>query len=273
LTQSLSLSRRIRRLARKFAPLRALGHWRSDRKFHSWKKANPGKSFADFYAADVEGKIRRGKHHFTLGLRGWEPRDHSPVGWDEELFASRGLEIWQQILVFGLEPQMRCVDYGCGSLRLGQHAMRYLEPGNYYGIDVVETFINEGLKLIDPKLLEEKRPHLGVIDDATLRKVGDWDPDFIFSNAVLQHVPPDELGLYFQRLASIMAPRTRAYVLFISAERQQRVKTMNWAYRADDLQLVIGVSAPSLVVEIADVDPSLGTVDGRPRKALCLSLV
>lgn len=150
--------------------------------------------------------------------------------------------------------------------------LRYLEPGNYYGIDVVDTFINDGLTLIDPKLLEEKQPRLGVIDDETLRKVAAWEPDFIFSNAVLQHVPPDELGLYFQRLASIMAPHTKAYVLFITAGRRQRVKTMNWAYPADYLQLVIAVSAPLLAVAVVDVDPRIGTVDGRPRKALRLSV-
>jgi len=111
-----------------------------------------------------------------------------------------------------------------------------------------------------------------LIDEETLRNVAAWMPDFIFSNAVLQHVPPDELGLYFQRLASIMAPHTTAYVLFITAERRKRVKTMNWVYPADYLQLVIAASAPLLKAEVLDLDPRIGTVDGRPRKVLRLSV-
>jgi len=134
----------MRRILRSLAPVRALAQWRSDRRFAKWKKHNPGKTYADFYAADVENKIRKGKSHYTLGGRGWVPGHGPAIEFDEQSFADRGLAIWEQILAFGLEPQMRCVDYGCGSLRLGQHAMRYLDPGHYYGVDVVEAFINEG---------------------------------------------------------------------------------------------------------------------------------
>jgi len=255
-------------MARQIPPLRALGYWRSDRKFHRWQKRNPGKTFADYYAADAERKVRHGKHHFTLGLKSWDPNDQSPVSLDEQSFAGRGIEFWQQILAFGLHPQMRCVDYGCGSLRLGQHAIRFLEPTHYCGIDVVDTFIEEGLKLIDPKLLEEKQPQLGTIDDAALRKVGDWKPDFIFSNAVLQHVPPDELPLFFRRLEMMMAPRTQAFILYVADQRLQRVKTMNWAYPADFLMDTVMAATPSLNVEVGNVDPRLGTVDGRRRRVL-----
>ena len=69
-----------------------------------------------------------------------------------------------------------------------------------------------------------------------------------------------------------MAPHTQASVLFVTAERRKRVKTMNWVYPADYLQLVMAASAPMLKAEVLDVDPRIGTVDGRPHKALRLSL-
>ena len=60
-----------------------------------------------------------------------------------------------------------------------------------------------------------------MIDDFILAEIGRWQPDFIFSTAVLQHVPTNELGVFFERLARMMAPNTRAYVLFITADRRE----------------------------------------------------
>lgn len=260
------LTHQVHKLFGRVPLVRAIGHWRSDRLFRRWRARNPGATYADYYAASVSHRMRQGRAHYTLGPRGWTPGHGPAVEWDADSFAERGMRLWHQIRAFGLEPYMRCVDYGCGSLRLGQHAIRYLDPGNYWGVDVVETFIEEGIKFIGPELLSEKRPRFGVIDDFMLAEIGRWEPDFIFSNAVLQHVPPDELGVFFERLAKMMAPRTRAYVLFISAGRQQRVKAMNWAYPADDLLAIIARAGLSAKTGI--VDPCIRRVDGRDREVL-----
>ena len=263
---SARLTYRVHKLFGRVPLIRAIGHWRSDRRFRRWRARNPGATYADYYAASVSRKMRQGKAHYTLGSRGWAPGHGPAVDWDAESFAERGMRLWHQIRAFGLEPGMRCVDYGCGSLRLGQHAVRYLDPDNYWGIDVVGTFIEHGIKLIGPDLLREKRPRFGVIDDFVLDEIGRWQPDFIFSNAVLQHVPPDELGVYFERLARMMAPETRAYVLFISASRRQRIKAMNWAYPADDLVAIMAQAG--LNATIGKVDPGIRLVDGRDREVL-----
>lgn len=265
------LSRRFRARFRNVAPVQWIARWRNDRQFGKWTAANPGGTYAQFYAADVEGKLREGKSHYTLGGRGWVPGHGVGVAWEQDSFATRGLALWEQIRDFGLEPDMRCVDYGCGSLRLGQHAMRFLEPGNYAGIDVVDNFIAEGRKLIDPQLVADKRPRLATISDESLADLREWKPDFIFSNAVVQHVPPDELGIFFERLAMMMTPGARAFVLFIDAPRRRRVKAMNWAYPAAELKAAIAAAAPHLVVEVGDVRPEVRMVDGRPRRVLRIS--
>ena len=64
----------------------------------------------------------------------------------------------------------------------------------------------------------------------------------------------------------MMAPTTRAYVLFISADRQQRVKSMNWAYPADHLLGVI--ARAGLSAKAGTVDPGVRCVDGRDREVL-----
>jgi hypothetical protein len=250
-------------------PIRLISIWRNNRRFKKWRSQHPGVPFANFYAARIEGKLQRGLHHTTLGLRGWLPTDDSAVEWDRQSFAGRALKRWEDIVALGLEPQMRCVDYGCGSLRLGQHAMRYLDAGNYYGIDVTDVFIAAGIELIDPELVSSKRPKLATISGEVLRDIRAWQPDFIFSNAVLQHVPPEELSLFFERLESMMAPYTKAYILYITGDRVQRFDSMSWSYPSDYIRTAARSAAPSL--KIGAISGYFGQRgDGRHREVLVL---
>ena len=55
-------------------------------------------------------------------------------------------------------------------------------------------------------------------------------------------------------------------MLFISADRRQRIKAMNWAYPADELLAVIAKAG--LSAKIGKVDPGIRRVDGREREVL-----
>jgi trans-aconitate methyltransferase len=131
---------------------------------------------------------------------------------------------------------MRTVDYGCGSLRLGQHAIEYLGRDRYCGVDPSPQFIEQGLSLIDPAMVAAKAPWLGNLDDEMIEKIHEWQPQFIFSHAVLQHVPPPELPTYFQRLSRMMAYGSKAVIMFPCATKEKRIKAMSWAYPQVQLQ-------------------------------------
>lgn len=250
-------------------PVRMLSIARSNRLLKKWRLENPGAPFANFYADRIETKLRSGRHHTTLGKRGRLAGRGAEIEWDRQSFERRGLQIWSDIVALGLEPHMRCVDYGCGSLRLGQHAMRYLDAGNYYGIDVTDAFIASGLELIDPQLLRDKAPRLGVINGEVLRGIRHWQADFVFSNAVLQHVPPEDLGLFFERLEAMMAPGTRAFILYITGQRIERFDSMSWSYPADYIRAAARSAAPSLTMDRVSAYKGRRS-DGRRRDVLVL---
>ena len=250
--------------------IRAVPIWIWNRRYKAWKAANPDGTFADFYAADAEAKIRRGKSHATLGVRSWANGQAGPVEWDQSTFSQRGRENWQQIVELGLKPEMRCVDYGCGSLRLGQHAIRYLDPGNYWGIDISDTFYSEGLKLLPSDLLAEKQPKLGVIADPLLSEIRAWSPEFIFANAVLQHVPPEELPLFFRRLAAMMTPTSRTYIIFVAGQRAKRIKGMSWAYSAELLEREAGAQLRGFAFRLQEPISAYQQIAGGNRKILCV---
>lgn len=115
----------------------------------------------ELYAKKIGTKLRKGAAHATLGGRAWDGAQ-GDLGkeWSSESFATRGVRVFEELQRLGLRPGMRCIDYGCGSLRIGQHVMRLLEPGCYTGLDVTDEFYTYGLANIGPELVAEKRPHL-----------------------------------------------------------------------------------------------------------------
>lgn len=244
--------------------------WLADRRYRRWQRAHPGQPFSDYYVDHVRGTIDEGKSHPTLGKIGFYGDVGTDVAWDRQSFASRGRGNWAIYRNAGLTHDMKLVDFGCGSLRLGQHAIAFLEANRYWGLDVAPTFIDQGLDLIDPALVADKRPRLSVIDDKTIEDVRAWRPDFILSNAVLQHVPPAELATYFGRIARMMPRGGRAVIMFIPRPSLRRIKAMSWGY--DDKTLCDAVRSvdPSLTIRFDTVVETAPHMIARPRRLLLL---
>jgi hypothetical protein len=65
----------------------------------------------------------------------------------------------------GLKPEHSFLDVGCGSLRGGLYFIKYLDPGNYLGIDKEKKLIKIGIKKeLGEVLLKEKRPEFLISD-------------------------------------------------------------------------------------------------------------
>ena len=76
----------------------------------------------------VSGQVKAGQHRELVGGL-WDEMGELQM----EFMRSRGLL-----------PQHRLVDIGCGSLRGGVHFVRYLDPGNYYGLDHNQSLLDAG---------------------------------------------------------------------------------------------------------------------------------
>jgi predicted O-methyltransferase YrrM len=85
----------------------------------------------------------------------------------------------------GMVPSSKVLDVGCGAGRAGIVIARYLEPGNYYGIDVNESLIRAAL--------EHEFPQAGLADRVpaeNLRVTARFESDFgvPFDFAIAQSV-------------------------------------------------------------------------------------
>lgn len=169
------------------------------RRYDAWQAANPDGTYGQFYAMNARETIDRGQMHKTLGL--------SSV--DQDVARRRGERMLKCLIAAGCKPHHRVVDYGCGSLWIGEAVMSYLEPHGYIGLDVSDTFYAEALTRIPPALLAERQPMLAVIDEQSLEKARQLAPDFIIAINVLHHVPPAEIKDFFARIVSLAGPGTR----------------------------------------------------------------
>ena len=72
----------------------------------------------------------------------------------------------------GLLPSHTLLDIGCGAMRGGLHFIRYLEPGNYIGLDINESLLKAARREIATAGLSDKRPVLIQDENFDFRKVG-----------------------------------------------------------------------------------------------------
>jgi SAM-dependent methyltransferase len=234
-------------------------------RWQAWRMENPGRSFADYYAEQIAGSLAAGQPHRTLGMADYSDRSliSGRGKYALDRFASRGFSKFAALREWNLRPGERVIDYGCGSLRVGQHLIRYLDRGNYIGLDVTDAFYRDGLQMLEPGLVAAKAPTLAVIDELLLRHLAMNPLDVVLSVAVVMHVPPEELATFFRRLLSLVGPATRAMIHVDVIEdkwggQALRTAPKSWAYTGEHYRRLIGALRPELGFHL-----KLGKVKGR----------
>jgi hypothetical protein len=113
-----------------------------------------------------------------------------------------GRHTFQTLLAGGLLPSHRLLDFGCGSLRNGYWLMRFLDTGNYYGIEPVEKGVRAGLKhLIGPELEAFKKPTFRFTTDNDIGAFG-VPFDYVVARSILSHTCPGMLHQMLKTFAS-----------------------------------------------------------------------
>lgn len=92
------------------------------------------------------------------------------------------------LIASGLKPGHKLLDIGCGCLRGGIHFIRYLDEGNYFGLDINQSLITAGKIEIDEEELSYKKPNLIVDDSFSLGRFG-TKFDFMVSVSLFTHLP------------------------------------------------------------------------------------
>lgn len=100
----------------------------------------------------------------------------------------------------GLEPEHAFVDVACGSLRGGVHFIKYLDPGNYLGIEKERTLVRSGLSHELPRdVRKEKRPEFVISDGFEFARFS-RRPRFALAQSLFTHLVPEQIELCLANL-------------------------------------------------------------------------
>ncbi|MEE8523696.1 MAG: class I SAM-dependent methyltransferase [Thermoanaerobaculia bacterium] len=116
----------------------------------------------------------------------------------------------------GLRPEMTVVDVGCGCLRGGIHFVRYLQSGNYYGVDAHRELLDagHGIELAAAGLRDRlPRENLLRSTDFEFSRFGRRF-DMAFAQSLFTHLPSHRIQLCLERLAPAIRQGGSFYATF-----------------------------------------------------------
>jgi SAM-dependent methyltransferase len=123
----------------------------------------------------------------------------------------------------GLLPSHCLLDVACGSLRGGVHFIKYLDAGNYLGLDKEQVLLTAGIeKELGRAAFEEKRPEFVVSQCFEFKKFSKT-PQFSIAQSLFTHLNPPDLRLCLRNLRAFVAPGHRFFATFFEGNRSRNL--------------------------------------------------
>ncbi|MGW0736881.1 class I SAM-dependent methyltransferase [Streptomyces sp. NPDC002851] len=136
----------------------------------------------------------------------------------------------------GLAPKHRMLEIGCGNLRAGRLFIDFLEPGNYYGIDISPDILIAAKRTLVRYGLQEKLPYLTVTDNLTFDFLPDASFDVVHAHSVFSHSPLHVIEECFAHIGRILAPEGFFDFTFDRTEGEEHhVLREDFYYRTETL--------------------------------------
>jgi ubiquinone/menaquinone biosynthesis C-methylase UbiE len=153
-----------------------------------------------------------------------------------ERWLALGRMQFDYLLSHGLTPEDRMLEIGCGNLRAGWRFIDYLEPGHYYGIDISPDILLEAERTLADQHLQNKLPHLTLVDDLTFGFLPDREFTVIHAHSVFSHSPLEVIEQCFEHVGRIMHPEGRFDFTFDRTEgAEHHVLWEDFYYRTETL--------------------------------------
>lgn len=141
----------------------------------------------------------------------------------------------------GLSPEHRMLEIGCGNLRAGRLFIRYLEPGNYYGIDISPDILMSAQGVLADDGLQALLPHLTPVRDLRFAFLPDEYFDVVHAHSVFSHSPIEVIEECFAHVGRIMKPDAWFDFTFDRTEGvEHQVLREDFYYRTETLVTLAG---------------------------------
>lgn len=143
-----------------------------------------------------------------------------------------GLLQFDFLISKAMQPHNKLLDLGCGTLRGGRHFIKYLNSGNYYGIDISSSAIASGKRLIKQEGLSDKVPHLMVSENKDLKFQEFFDEkfDYIIAQSVFTHLKPRHIEECFEHVGNIMHKNSFFYFTYKKGDEYTQTGLKDFVY-------------------------------------------
>lgn len=120
-------------------------------------------------------------------------------GYDSETWFAMGRHQYHYLVTRGLRSHHRFLDVACGSLRLGQYLIPFLDEGHYFGIEGEEVLVKAGLEHeLMPELVALKKPNFAFNYDFDFSFVETFD--FAIAQSLFTHLTIADIEKCFTNL-------------------------------------------------------------------------
>lgn len=168
--------------------------------------ADPQQSF--FNSVDSKKRIK------SLGHRGFVG------GVTADLWYEIGKLQYYFLIEQGLKPQHQFLDIGCGSLRLGQFIIPYLEPSNYIGLDAEPELVKLGLQQeLSPQIIKQKKPHFLYNSGFDFTAINGFD--VAIAQSLFTHLNREDIKSCLVNLRRITYANSRFYFTFFEGDSSE----------------------------------------------------
>jgi len=106
----------------------------------------------------------------------------------------------------GLRKTDTFLEIGCGNLRAGWRIIDFLEPGNYYGIDISPDILLAAGETLTERGLQAKLPHMSLVKDLKFATLPDAHFDVAHAHSVFSHTPIEILDECLGHIGRILKP-------------------------------------------------------------------
>jgi SAM-dependent methyltransferase len=140
-----------------------------------------------------------------------------------------------------LTPASRLLEIGCGNLRAGRYLIEYLDPRNYYGIDISPDVLLSAQRVIAAHRLQDKLPQLVYTNDLKFEFLPDQYFDAVHANSVFTHCPIEVIEECFAHVARIMKiGGFFDFTYYRADDTEYQVHHEDFYYRTDTLTELAG---------------------------------
>ena len=148
---------------------------------------------------------------------------------------------YQFLVSQGLKPHHDFMDVACGSLRLGQFLIPYLDAGRYFGLEGQEDLVKAGLETeLAFGLAQTKKPSFGFNYDFDFSFATRFD--YAIAQSLFTHLTAEDIAKCFENLRPLAAPTSQFFFTFKSGSDPHPDSPSDphkgWQYQFDTLRQI-----------------------------------